>query len=221
MLPLELFELVKRHNRQLLSISSKTGEMEVFITLLELTLTSQGMKALVLEESHLAMAVLGMLVSMVFDLVGQILRFRSIQTGEIVIEVIATIVTEEIEIAIGAETRDLLVSLNHATAVIRMVTFSVSVQQILKAKEVMLEETVRIAAIAVIVVIAVIVAIAVTLTSELAETLPMTVVTLEPEQRVKEEIPLITPVMKLSKVHMEQLLQAPTTTWQVLMVAIM
>ena len=78
--------------------------MEVFITLLELTLTSQGMKALVLEESHLAMAVLGMLVSMVFDLVGQILRFRSIQTGEIVIEVIATIVTEEIEIAIGAET---------------------------------------------------------------------------------------------------------------------
>ena len=105
-----------------------------------------------------------------------------------------------------------------------MVTFSVSVQQILKAKEVMLEETVgiaAIAAIAVIVVIAVIVAIAVTLTSELAETLPMTVVTLEPEQRVKEEIPLITPVMKLSKVHMEQLLQAPTTTWQVLMVAIM
>ena len=101
---MELFELVKRHNRQLLSISSKTGEMEVFITLLELTLTSQGMKALVLEESHLAMAVLGMLVSMVFDLVGQILRFRSIQTGEIVIEVIATIVTEEIEIAIGAET---------------------------------------------------------------------------------------------------------------------
>lgn len=103
---------MKKLNRQLPSINSKIGVTEVFISLLELILTSQGMKALALEESHLAMAVLGMLDSMVFDLVEQILLYRSIQTGVIVIEVtevievIATIVNEEIVIVIviGAET---------------------------------------------------------------------------------------------------------------------
>ena len=84
---MELFELVKKLNRQLPSINSKIGVTEVFISLLELILTSQGMKALALEESHLAMAVLGMLDSMVFDLVEQILLYKSIQTGVIVIEV--------------------------------------------------------------------------------------------------------------------------------------
>lgn len=99
-----------------------------------------------------------------------------------------------------------------------MVIFSVSVQPILKAKEVMLEETVEIVVNVVIVVIA---AIAAILTSELVGTLLMTVDTPELEAKAREEIPLTTPVMILSKVHMVQLLQAPTITLPVLMAATM